>query len=1151
MKRVDPRRSLAAPRRSRVGGSGPEFLRWYHPQLEMLENRCLLSIAPSTIVDRFTFYDNSRYDGNVAGISASDDNAIAGDKDALLSGAGATFASVTSYSKGINGIMVDITGSHPDITVDDFTFRVGNDNTPTSWSTAPDPVSVSVRPGAGTSGSDRVEIVWNSSDISKKWLQVIVEANHRTGLAQSDVFFFGNAVGNAGLGDSVVNSLVNSADEAGARANPQLLSNNIPATNLYDFNRSGSVNASDESIARLSATNPTTALKYLNLPAISPPVLSADLANDTGPGGIPNSDGITADPTIAGSLTTANSLVSFLAGLNGGEVVNDVSSLVQLGGAFTLDEAFLTSLNGGSLPDGVYTLKLEAIDSEGLSAAVQVAFTLNRTITPPDLPDLIAADDSGTSNTDNITNDNTPRIDVTAISGTFIRLFVDDVEVAQGTASPTVQFTLPLLSDGLHDIKAVAEDGPYSAPSPILTLDIRTVVPTISVATKVPFTDDVTPHVTVDSSIAGLVQLDVDINNDGDFDDAGELSRTTSSTFNGSALFQLTPALPLNVLGAEYVVQLRSRVSDIAGNEGISDLQSLRIDTLGSSALETYVQADDYSFTFYPAPILPETAPIPYVFTGYKMYILDLKSQTWLSLDDVSKPLWQHWLRVYVPDGAISSTALLSIGSGSTAASPNTSPNTTLAGLATQLASVVVELPTVPNQPLVFDADPLAESRTEDEIIAFTFDQFRQHLGDPNYQTWPALLAMTKSAVSAMNATQDLIARSDVNGAAIDDFIVTGFSKRGWTTWLTAASDDRVKAIIPGVIDVLNMDEQMIHHYGFYDGVSAFTIEGFSNQVYDYVSYDIIQNVLDPAGEELGRIVDPYRYLTNGRFDDMPKLILNASGDEFFIPDSSQFYFSDLPGTQNYLRYFPNSGHGLPSAGVVSSTASFMDAVLGNDPLPQYSWTVQQNGAIVMQTTTTPTSVVMWQATNPVERDFRRGYNPTINWTSTVLSGPGGVYVADPSIPATGATAFFIEMTYPSGIVGNPFIFTTEIKVKSNTPLGDWPYFMPPNEPGPLTALVAAPAASIAADSDFGAVAFGLTAMAADSSAPSEAAPGPVLVTPAAAIAVADEEETSYIATSDWPWIEETADETSDDSVLEDEEAVDLALSALGEDDFS
>ncbi len=1136
MKRVDPRRSLAALRRSRASGSAHDSGRWYHPQLETLENRCLLSIAPSTIVDRFTFYDQSRYDGNVAGISASDDNAIAGDKDALLSGSGAaTFGNVTSYSKGINGIMVDITGSHPDITASDFTFRVGNNNSPTSWSSAPNPVSVSVRAGAGTGGSDRVEIVWNSGAISKKWLQVIVEANHRTGLAQSDVFFFGNAVGNSGSGDTPVNSLVNVIDEAGARGNPQVLSNNIPVTNIYDYNRSGSVNVIDESIARLNGTNSTTTLKYLSLPAISPPVLSADLDNDTGPGGIPNSDGITADPTIAGSLTAANSLVSFMAGLNAGPVSTDVLPLVQLGGAFTLSEAFLTSLNGGSLPDGVYTLNLEATDSEGLSAAVQVAFTLSRTITPPDLPDLIAADDAGTSNTDNITNDNTPRIDVTAISGTFVRLYVDNVEVAQGTASPTVQFTLPLLSDGLHDIKAVAEDGANSAPSPILTIDIRTVAPTISVATMVPFTDDVTPHVTINSSIAGLVRLDVDINNDGDYDDAGELARTTSSTFNGKAFFQLTPALPLTDLGSEYVVQLRARVSDTAGNEGISTLQSLRIDTLGSSALETYVQADDYSFTDYSSS--------PVNFTGGKMYILDLKSQTWLSLADVSKPLWQHWLRVYVPDGAISTTALLSIGGGSTSASPSLSPNTTLRDLALQLDSVVVELPTVPNQPLFFTADPLNESRTEDEIIAFTFDRFRQHLGEPGNENWPALLAMTKSAVSAMNATQDLIARPDVNGAQIDDFIVTGHSKRGWTTWLTAASDDRVKAIIPGVIDVLNMDEQMMHHYGFYSGVSAFTIEGFSNQIYDYVSYDIIQNVLDPAGEELGRIVDPYRYLNNGRFDDMPKLILNASGDEFFIPDSSQFYFSDLPGTKNYLRYFPNSGHGLPSTGVVNSTASFFDAVLGDDPLPQYSWTVEQNGSIRLQTTTVPTSVVMWQATNPVERDFRKGYNPSIVWTSSTITPAGSVYIADPSIPATGATAFFIEMTYPSGIPGNPFIFTTEIKVKSNTPLGAWPYFMPPNEPGPLVALVAED------NSDFGAVAFGLTALAADGMASAEAASGPVLATPAAAIAVADdeEEETSYIATSDWPW----ADESSDDSVLEDEEAVDLALSALSEDDFS
>ncbi len=1137
MKQFDTRSWLAPFRSSRASGSGKETGRWYHPRLESLENRCLLSIAPSSVVGRFTFYDHSRYDGNVAGISASDDNAIASDKSALLSGAGAaTFANVTSYSKGINGIMVDITGSHPGITAADFTFRVGNDNGPANWGTAPAPASVSVRAGAGTSGSDRVEIVWTDGAITKKWLEVIVAANKNTGLAQSDVFFFGNAVGDSGSGDTATYALVNSIDEAAVRAHPQLVANNIPLTNVYDFSRDGGVNVIDESIARLNGTNPSTAVKYISAPAVSPPAPSAGLANDTGPSG---SDGVTSDPTVAGTLTHANPLISFVAGLNGGPVSTDVLPLLQPGGAFTLSEAFLTTLAGGSLPDGVYTLHLQATDSAGLSGAVHVTFTLSRSVTPPALPDLIAADDSGTSNSDDVTNVNTPRIDVTAVPGAFIRLFVDNVEVAQGTATPTVQFTLPLLADGLHDIKAVADNGVSTAPSPILTIDVRTVAPTISLSSVVPFTDDVTPHLTVNSSVGGLVRLDVDINNDGDFADAGELARTTTSTFNGSAFFQLTPALPLNMLGSDYVVQLRARVTDVAGNEGISALESLRIDTLGSSALETYVQADDYTATEY-------NPGSPVNFAGGKMYVLDLKSQTWRSLADLDKPEWHHWLRVYVPDGAISTTALLSIGSGSNSASPNLSPNTTLTALATQLGSVIVELPTVPNQPLLFDADPLQESRTEDEIIAYTFDQFRQHLGDPGNETWPALLAMTKSAVSAMNATQDLIARPDVNGAAVNDFIVTGFSKRGWTTWLTAASDDRVKAIIPGVIDVLNMDEQMMHHYAYYNGVTNGTVEGFSEQIQDYVGYDIIQNVLDDAGQALGRIVDPYRYLNNGRFDDMPKLILNASGDEFFVPDSSQYYFSDLPGTQNYLRYFPNSGHGLPSAGVATSTASFFDAVVNNRALPQYSWTVQQSGAIRLQTTTVPTSVVMWQATNPVERDFRKGYNPSIIWTSTPITPAGNVYIADPSTPSTGATAFFIEMTYPSGIPGNPYIFTTEIKVKSNIPLADWPYYMPPASPGPLTAQAAPLTAVVATDEPgLAAVASGIAVLAADGGPTAEAAPAMMADTSVAA-AVAAEEETDYIATTDWPW----ADESSDDSVLEDEEAVDLALSSLGEVEF-
>ena len=127
-------------------------------------------------------------------------------------------------------------------------------------------------------GSDRVEIIWANGAILKQWLEVIVLANGNTGLTQKagypagqgDVFFFGNAVGNSGLGDTATNAPVNATDESGARLNPANLAANIPITNIYDMNRNAQVNANDQNASRLNATNPTTVLKYLNLS--SPPL---------------------------------------------------------------------------------------------------------------------------------------------------------------------------------------------------------------------------------------------------------------------------------------------------------------------------------------------------------------------------------------------------------------------------------------------------------------------------------------------------------------------------------------------------------------------------------------------------------------------------------------------------------------------------------------------------------------------------------------------------------------------------------------------------------------------------------------------------------------------------------------------------------------
>jgi len=103
--------------------------------------------------------------------------------------------------------------------------------------------------------------------------------------------------------------------------------------------------------------------------------------------------------------------------------------------------------------------------------------------------------------------------------------------------------------------------------------------------------------------------------------------------------------------------------------------------------------------------------------------------------------------------------------------------------IARALRSTVVVLGQVPFQPL-FDL-------TEDRLIAHSFERYLA-TGDPE---WPLLLPMVKSVVRALDASSEAAAQQW--GAPLERFTVTGGSKRGWTTWLTAAVDPRVTAIAP------------------------------------------------------------------------------------------------------------------------------------------------------------------------------------------------------------------------------------------------------------------------------------------------------------------------------------------------------------------
>ncbi|NQU26017.1 MAG: RHS repeat protein, partial [Candidatus Nealsonbacteria bacterium] len=234
------------------------------------------------IIDRQIFYNgsiwdwdayvdagdlNGRYDPGEDG--PLDDLAIATDKESLRPGGIATFENYTSYSRGINGIMVDIAGlANPaGLTAENVgqyvEFNVGNSDDPGAWASAPGPVSVTVAEGGGPSGTDRVKLIWEDHAIQNTWLEVTILANVDTGLAAPDVFYIGNAVAEAG--NSQADAQVTTTDLLLARNNPRGFPQDAAIDFPYDYDRDGQVNATDVLLARNNQTSFFNALKLIDL----------------------------------------------------------------------------------------------------------------------------------------------------------------------------------------------------------------------------------------------------------------------------------------------------------------------------------------------------------------------------------------------------------------------------------------------------------------------------------------------------------------------------------------------------------------------------------------------------------------------------------------------------------------------------------------------------------------------------------------------------------------------------------------------------------------------------------------------------------------------------------------------------------------------
>ncbi len=216
------------------------------------------------VVGRHVFYNNSNFDGNDPAAGPDDDDAIAPDKQALLPGETATFANYTSYSRGINGIMIDIAGLPGTPTLEHLDFRSGNSQDPGSWQSGPFPSSITVRRGAGTDGSDRLTLIWPDNLIEKEWLEVTVWEGPTTGLLEPDVFYFGNAIGESG--NSTADAKVNAYDMLAARDNQRTFLDPAPIELNYDYDRDARVDATDMLIARENRTHFLNALQLITVP---------------------------------------------------------------------------------------------------------------------------------------------------------------------------------------------------------------------------------------------------------------------------------------------------------------------------------------------------------------------------------------------------------------------------------------------------------------------------------------------------------------------------------------------------------------------------------------------------------------------------------------------------------------------------------------------------------------------------------------------------------------------------------------------------------------------------------------------------------------------------------------------------------------------
>ncbi|MEI9647983.1 PhoPQ-activated protein PqaA family protein [Escherichia coli] len=414
---------------------------------------------------------------------------------------------------------------------------------------------------------------------------------------------------------------------------------------------------------------------------------------------------------------------------------------------------------------------------------------------------------------------------------------------------------------------------------------------------------------------------------------------------------------------------------------------------------------------------------------GVMLQRFNLNSQTWSPQGVVSPERWQNGVDIYIPDSAREKNALVVINNGSnnngsgTPVAPTNFNEEELSRIAIATRTVVISVSNVPNQVLSYQGvtTPLGE----DNSVAYSWKLF---IGDTHkYQDASLHIPMAASVSQAFR-----LAKKELTQQNINKFIVTGASKRGWAAWLTALSDPDVGAVVPFAMDLLNTQKSLEHMYQSYG-------KNWPVAFYPYYNQGIDQQVGTDKFARLMRLEDPLTYLNTDMGDRLKidKYIINASGDDFYVPDNSHFYYGLLPGSKS-LRVVPNSTHNGILSVAEQSLITFVNRFQEKQKLPEITENVQSRGdgkkELVVNFSEKPVAILQWTARNPAARDFRYACDIKYNSVPVSLATGDNTLSISLTTPDSGWQATYIEATFTDG-----YVATTQV-------------YIPPDEKYPETA---------------------------------------------------------------------------------------------------